>query len=81
MKKTPIRVRHEGNGSWRVSGDIGPGRTISMPWGGWNRMYSVMRLFENLKRSPQPVVYESGKKEKKFWRKVQRRIDRLAPRS
>ncbi len=76
MKKTPIRVRHDGNGSWHISGDIGIDRTIRMPWGGWNRMYVVWRLFRNLHMTKQPVVYESGKKDKKFWRKVHRHIAR-----
>lgn len=48
-------------------------------WTGWSKYYHPLTaLFRDADRKGIPVDHKSGKKEKKFWGKVMRRIERLA---
>lgn len=49
-------------------------------WNPWSRRHHpISALFRDAQRKGIPVDHKSGKKEKKFWRKVMRRIKSLAP--
>lgn len=49
-------------------------------WTPWSSSWHpVSELFRNARSKGIPIDHKSGKKNKKFWRKVYRRIARLAP--
>lgn len=84
MKKVPTRVKI-GSGLIRITGDgILKARTLALGWrepraDGWLTPYGWRGLLDRARRRRQELVIISGKKEKKFWRKVETRIEKLAP--
>lgn len=88
MKRQPMRVRLQGAERARVTGDGAKSDYNLSAWffrghagrfGGYLHNNSVSALFRNARARQQPIVVTSGKKDKKFWRKVQRRIARWVP--
>lgn len=81
-KPVPIRIRTgakpgwDGRGNaWRIIGDLN-NRTETCTWGGWRNYSCVSHVIIKAIKSNRPLIISSGKKEKKFWGKVQRRIER-----
>jgi len=84
-KPVPIRIRtgakpnrHNRGNAWRITGDMRD-RTETLSWGRWHDFSAVSNVIRKAVKSGRALVMTSGKKDKKFWRKVQRRIERLAP--
>lgn len=81
MKKAPLRLTHHGN-RIRIAGDgLKAPYDGHLAWGWWRngRWMTRWEWREVLMRAKdRPIQQRSGKKDKKFWRKVYRRIERLA---
>jgi hypothetical protein len=79
-RKVPLRLTHFGN-RIRISGDkLRSDYDGHLAWGWWPNGRWVKYDWHRIIRraSDRPIENRSGKKEKKFWRKVHRRIERLA---
>lgn len=82
MKKVPLTITHHGH-RMRIVGDgIRAPYNRSFSWRDWRNGYFITSYdFRALFRrnKDRPIEQRSGKKDKKFWRKVHRHIEKHAP--